>query len=91
MDWTVGVRFLRGTRFFSSPQRPSGSGVQGRVALSPEVKRPEREYDHSPPSSAEVKNYGATPPSPIGVHGVVLNYLSIGTTLPVTVAARSKA
>jgi hypothetical protein len=28
------------------------------------VKRPEREADHSPPSSAEVKNGGAIPPLP---------------------------
>jgi hypothetical protein len=34
--------------------------------LFPGVKRPGREADHSPPSSAEVKNGG-------GVHGVVLN------------------
>jgi hypothetical protein len=35
------------------------------VALSPGVKRPRREADHSPPSSAEVKNawsYTSTPP-----------------------------
>jgi hypothetical protein len=30
--------------------------------LSPVVKRPGREADHSSPSSAEVKNVGATPP-----------------------------
>jgi hypothetical protein len=38
------------------------------------VKRPEREADHSPPSSAEVKNawsYTSTPP--IRLHGVVLS------------------
>jgi hypothetical protein len=41
------------------------------VALSLELKRPGREADHSPPSSAEVKsewNYTCTPP--IGLHGV---------------------
>jgi hypothetical protein len=31
-------------------------------ALSPGVKRPGREADYSPPSSAEVKNGGAVPP-----------------------------
>jgi hypothetical protein len=31
-------------------------------ALSPEVKRPGCEADHSPPSSAEVKNGGTIPP-----------------------------
>jgi hypothetical protein len=33
-------------------------------ALSPGVKQPRREADHSPPSSAEVKNGGAIPPLP---------------------------
>jgi hypothetical protein len=40
--------------------------------ISPGLKRPKREADHSPPSSAEVKNGGATPPLPRS-HGVVLN------------------
>jgi hypothetical protein len=31
-------------------------------SLSLGIKRPEREGDHSPPSSAEVKNGGAKPP-----------------------------
>jgi hypothetical protein len=30
----------------------------------PEVQRPEREADHSPTSSAKVKNAGAVPPHP---------------------------
>jgi hypothetical protein len=30
----------------------------------PGVKRPERDADHSPPSSPEVKNYGSIPPLP---------------------------
>jgi hypothetical protein len=37
-------------------------------ALSPEVKRPGREADHSPPSSAQVKNawnYTSTPNTPL--------------------------
>jgi hypothetical protein len=42
---------------------------------SPGVKRPERESDHSPPSSAEAKNGGAISPPPpqIYLHGAVLN------------------
>jgi hypothetical protein len=43
-------------------------------ALSLGVKRPGREADHSPPSSAEVKNacsYTSTPP--IRLHDVVLS------------------
>jgi hypothetical protein len=39
------------------------------------------EADHSPPSSAEVKNGGATPPLPICHHGMVLNELIPGMTL----------
>jgi hypothetical protein len=35
-----------------------------RGAISPGAKRPGREADHSPPSSAEVKNGGAIPPLP---------------------------
>jgi len=55
--------------------------------LSPGVKRPVREADHSPPFSAEVKNawgYTSTPPNVfmawclvkhrMNLHGVVVNY-----------------
>jgi hypothetical protein len=51
--------------------------------ISPRVKRQGREADHSPPASSEVKNtwnYTSTPP--YRLHGVVLNYLSTGATLP---------
>jgi hypothetical protein len=51
-------------------------------ALSPEVKRPGREANHSPPSSAEVKHGGPVPPSPLLPHDVVLNKLSPGINLP---------
>jgi hypothetical protein len=40
------------------------------------VKRPERGADHSPPSSAEVKNTSIY--TPIRLHGVVLKYLNTG-------------
>jgi len=43
-------------------------------ALSPGVKWPGREADHSPPCSAKVENswsYTSTPP--VRLHGVVLN------------------
>jgi hypothetical protein len=49
--------------------------------MSTAVKRPGREADHSP-TSAEVRKmwlYTTTPP--YAFHGVVLNYLSTGTTL----------
>ena len=60
----AGFEFRRpgGGRFFSSPKRPDRlwgppslifSGYRG---ISSGVKRPECDVDHSPPSSAEVKN-----------------------------------
>jgi len=48
----------------------SGAGI----ALSLGVERPGREADHSPPSSAKIKNewgYNSTPQIPL--HGVVLS------------------
>jgi hypothetical protein len=42
-------------------------------ALSSGVKRPGHEADHSPPSSAEVKNGEATSPLSICLHSIVLN------------------
>jgi hypothetical protein len=70
MDWTTEVRFPAGAGIVSSsPPRPVGSGV-----LSLRVKRPGREADHSPPSSADVKEYVELYiHSPIRLHGVVLS------------------
>jgi hypothetical protein len=54
------------------PTQPPTQWVPGALSLG--VKRPGSEADHSPPSSAEVKNawsYTSTPP--IRLHGVVLN------------------
>jgi hypothetical protein len=42
-------------------------------ALSTEIRRSEREAEHSLPTSAEVKNGGAILPFPIGLHGVDIN------------------
>jgi hypothetical protein len=53
----------------------------GTGAPSPGVKRPEREADHSPASSADVKNGGAIPPLPTYIHAVGLNFLGTGTLL----------
>jgi hypothetical protein len=44
------------------PTQPHIQWLAG--AISPGVKRPGREADHSSPSSAEVKNGGAIPPLP---------------------------
>jgi hypothetical protein len=45
----------------------------GSGALSPGVKRPGREADNLPPSSAEVKNAETIPPFPICLHDIVPN------------------
>jgi hypothetical protein len=50
----TGILFLVGSRFFSSPQCPHRLGEED--ALSPGVKLPEREGDHSFPSSTEFSN-----------------------------------
>jgi hypothetical protein len=54
---------------YSTAPRPALGPTQppiqwGTGVLSPAVKRPKRETDHSPPSGAEVKNGGAIPPLP---------------------------
>jgi hypothetical protein len=75
------VRFPAGAGNFSLPPRPRTAlgpnqppiqWIPGALSLA--VKRPGREADHSPPSSAEVKNewsYTSTPR--IRLHGVVLS------------------
>jgi hypothetical protein len=69
-DWTSRVRFPAVQDFlFTTASRPARGPTQHPIlwapgALSPEVKRPGREADHSPQSSAEVKNGGAIPPLP---------------------------
>jgi hypothetical protein len=50
------------SRLALGPTQPPIQWVLG--TLSPGVKRPGRQADHSPPSSAKVKNGGATPPLP---------------------------
>jgi hypothetical protein len=71
-DQGVAIRVLVGSRIFSSPRHPDrlwgppnllSNGVPG--ALSPGVKRPGCEADHSPTAGAEVKKmwiYRSTPP-----------------------------
>jgi hypothetical protein len=50
--------------------------------LSPEIKRTEREADHSPPASAKVKKmWMCTSTPPIYLHGIVLRQLNTGRTL----------
>jgi hypothetical protein len=55
----------RGKRFFCTPQGPDRSYIQWVPgALSPGVRRPGREADHSLPSNAEVKNGRGLHPLP---------------------------
>jgi hypothetical protein len=75
------IRFPAGAGNFSLHHRvQNGSGAHpasypmGNGALSVGVKRQGREADHSPPSSAKVKNvWSCTSTSPIHLHGVVLS------------------
>jgi hypothetical protein len=76
------VRFPAGTGNFSLHHRvQDGSGAHpasypmgARCGLSMGVKWPGREANHSPPSSAEVKNaWNYTSIPPIRLHGVVLS------------------
>jgi hypothetical protein len=70
--WGLGIfLFITISRMALGPTQPPIQWVSGALSLG--VKRPGREADHSPPSSAEVKNvwsYTSTPP--IRLHGMVL-------------------
>jgi hypothetical protein len=71
-DGGVAVRVSVGSRIFFFNVVQTGSGVHPTSysmgtggAISPGVKRPGREADHSPPANAEVKKmwiYTSTPP-----------------------------
>jgi hypothetical protein len=74
MGWTTEESRLdylsdKGIFLFSTTSRPALEPTQPPSqqvprAASQEIKWPGREADHSPPSSAEVKNVGAVPPLP---------------------------
>jgi hypothetical protein len=77
-DWEVAVPVPAGSRNFTSPSLPVLGSTQPPIqwvpwAFSPGIKRQGREADHSPAASAEVLTR---------LHGVVFNYLSTGTNLP---------
>jgi hypothetical protein len=60
-DWTTGVQFPAGIFLFATVSRPAPESTQPPIqrvpgAVSLGVKRPGRETDYSPPSSAEVNN-----------------------------------
>jgi hypothetical protein len=63
--------FSTASRPALGPTRPPIQRVPGQI--SPGVKRPKREADHSLPYSGDVKNGGATPLLPHTTYGVLLN------------------
>jgi hypothetical protein len=66
------VLFTTASRTALGPTQPPIQWVPGSLSLG--VKRPGREADHSPPSSAEVENvWSYTSAPPIRLHGVVLS------------------
>jgi hypothetical protein len=73
MCWMIGVLvFTTASRLALGPTQPPIQRVPGAFCLG--VKRPAREADHSPPSSAEVKEYVELYfHSSIRLHGVVLS------------------
>jgi hypothetical protein len=80
LDWTAGVRFPTGARYFSLLRSvQTGSGTHsasypiGTGGSFLGVKPPRREADHTTPSSTEVKNGGIYLHSPIYLHGVLIN------------------
>jgi hypothetical protein len=90
MGWMIGVRFPAGAGNFSIHRVETGSGphpasypMRTRGSF-PGGKAAGGEADHSPPSSAEVKNawsYTSTPPNEPSWRGAHLKE-STGTTLP---------
>jgi len=72
--WTTGVRFPPWSVIFSpSPGVQTGSGTHpASYPMDTRVKRPGREADYSPPSSAEVKNAWRYTFTPIRLHDAEL-------------------
>jgi hypothetical protein len=67
----LGIFFITVSLPSLGPTQPPIQCITG--ALSPGVKRPEREADHSPPTGAEVKNtWSHTSTLPIFLLGVVI-------------------
>jgi hypothetical protein len=66
------------------------TGPRANPASCPMGKRPGREGDNSPPTTAEVKNTCIYKSTPIRFHGVVLNELSTRKTLHYVLSYFSK-
>jgi hypothetical protein len=79
-DWMAGFQFPAGTRDCSLPYsvwNPPSLLSNGYRGFG--VKRPGREADHSPPSSAEVRNGGAIPPLPIRLREILVHLPCLST------------
>jgi hypothetical protein len=64
--------FTTVSRTALGPTQPPIQWVPGALSLG--IKQPERQADHLPPSTAEVKNaWSYTSIPPIRLHGVVLS------------------
>jgi hypothetical protein len=92
-DWGVGVRVPVGLRIFSKSSRSTLGSTQHPIqwvpgALSPGVKRQGREADQTSSKCQGQENVDLYIHSPIRLHGVVLNSLSTGTTLPLPLPDR---
>jgi hypothetical protein len=74
VNFSVHQRFHTGTGAY-----PDSYPMGNRVSF-PVVKRPGSEANHSPPSSAEIKNASIPP---ISLHGVVLKKSTGTLTLPI--------
>jgi hypothetical protein len=70
-QWWEFFLFAAASRPALGPTQPPIRRVPG--ALTPAVKRPGREVEHSPPSSAEVKNAWSYTSTPKKRHGVMFN------------------
>ena len=75
MVWTVrGSKSGEGGIFCTRRDRPWGPPnflYNGCLVSIPGVKRPGRDADHPPPSSAEVKSYCYTSTTPAGLHDLL--------------------
>jgi hypothetical protein len=81
----MGIFLFTASRTALGPTQPPIQWVLGGLSLG--IKRPERESDHSPPSSAEVNNaWSYTSTLPISLRCLVVSY-STGTTLPLHLPA----
>jgi len=79
--WTVRETAGGGTDFLFSKTTQPGHGVHSwYLGYFPEVERPGRLADHSPPSNAKVKNdWSYTSTSPTRLHGMDRNIFIIFT------------